>query len=156
MKSAWLLLIIGAAAGCSREGAEPPSPFGPEPGPGRYPHSTVQQTAGPADGPAIELILSETPIQVGELGGPHIRIGLNGLPANWSNRSAQIDPADWRTGWAAYYSNRKSERLKEVEVQFGPITEGQPVEGRYAVTLPNGTTVRGSFRATWLPPQPGG
>lgn len=143
------------AAGCGRAPAPEPEPAAPAAlrvGSGRFPHSAIRHTIGPADGPATELLLSSAPIEA-EPTGRYVSIGLDGAPASWSNRSVRVKEGELSPGWVGERSGDGAEgrRVPAAEVRFLRVARDDLVEGEYAVTLADGETARGWFRAKWLP-----
>lgn len=152
--------VAALAAGCGRTPAPEPepapttptAPAAPRVGSGRFPHSAIRPTVGPADGAATELILSAAPIESAPTGG-YVSIGLDGAPARWSNRSVRVKAGELSPGWVGEWSGdgTGSRAIPAAEVRFLRVAPDDLVEGEYAVTLADGQTARGWFRAKWLP-----
>lgn len=160
----WCICGLLLVTGCSRlpEPAVAPPDAAPRPavelpgspvtvaGAGRFTHSAIRPTVGPADSPATELILAEAPVTDAPT-GPHLSIGLHGHPSGWSGRPVRLDGNDLTRGWAIFSTERDRKALVVAGVRFGTVVSGEPVEGEYDVSLPDGIPVRGRFRAEWLP-----
>ena len=147
----WCVCAAVLAGGCSRGPQAAADPEAPD-GPGRFAHSAIRSTVGPADGATTLLILAEGPV-ADPPASPHVNLGLHGFPHHWSGKSARIDTGDLATGWATYYLAEGSvgERLAAAAVRFGTVADGRPVEGEYDLTFADGSRARGRFRANWLP-----
>jgi hypothetical protein len=147
----WVMLAVG----CMK--SSDPGNGGPS-GPGRFLHSAIRQTIAPWDGPAVELILSEKPLNEKRRVAPYLTIRLHRSPDSFSNRRVHLQGERLREGGAQWVEEGgKGTTLPRVEVTFQEVRKGDPVQGTYEVEMPDGTRERGRFQAVWWAPEgPGG
>jgi hypothetical protein len=135
------LLVL--TAGCSSR--EEPT------GPGRFSVSTIRRTIAPNDGHATQLCLCENPLQAGEPTTPYVSVYICKAPSDLSGQRVRLKANQSRFDQAQWVPAPNSGgTLPWVEVEFGTVREGAPVEGTYELELPDGTKERGRFQATWL------
>jgi hypothetical protein len=127
---------------------------GDPPGTGRFTHSAIRKTIAPWDGPATELVLSETPLDEARPTEPHVSIRIYGVASDSSRDRIRLEGKEPRKGEARWVERGgKSTPLAWAEIHFAVIREGEPVTGTYDVAFADGRRERGHFRAKWLAPE---
>jgi hypothetical protein len=116
---------------------------------GGYRYSYAVPDCAPWDGAATTIYLTATPVDSTDVVYPHLRVsiyqGVAALPGNsfeWS-RDAQVG------GAVQCVSLTSCEAATSAHVTFGGKGPDGSLRGTADLVFPSGTTLRGSFRATW-------
>lgn len=117
-------------------------------------HSTASRACGPTDGPAVAVYLTPTPTTTIHPPPPYVRI-LVWQPV--SEISGRWDvSADSPDGFAAYVdSPARFQPASSGTIRFGTVAADTTLVGTVDLVFTSTRRVRGSFRAVWIPSQPG-
>lgn len=125
-----------------------------------YGEGVAHVTCGPADGPAIRMVLSDSspPFEPHAVpAGPFLELTVNSAADRASGRTFPIEPEGrGREGTAFARSCQSSAECEVgsagwVRVIAMRRTDGQSlVEGSYRLTFPGRSTIGGRFEVRWL------
>jgi len=136
-----LAILALSAPACDSTPAEPPSEF---------PFASASLECGPADGPAVTISLTKDTMPELPPGSPHVRIylwrGLNNLVGkSWDVGGASED------GAAEYWDGTGDRTPLRGAVRVTGVGADSTVEGDVSLASDGTFTVRGGFRARWIP-----
>src|SRR5262249_22424019 len=103
-KTRYLLTLLALVAGCS---TAPPVVEGP----GRFPHSAIQETAAPWDGAATQVLLAESPLKRPSKGGAYVVLQVYKPITELAGQRFVLDGTDKRLGgamWAGADGSRQT------------------------------------------------
>lgn len=136
-----LSFLVVLAMACSNGIAAPPA---------GYTHAAATFACGPADGPAVAIYLSPTPITSPVPSGPYVRIYINkaveevggqAWPIAGSGATAaaffQTSPANYELATAGF-------------VITSSVSADKTIEGIVNLNFPNAGHISGSFHAEWI------
>jgi hypothetical protein len=135
------LAIALLVSACDAGPAEPPSEF---------PFASATPECGPADGPAVTIYLLTDTMPTRPPSGAHVRVyvwhGLHDLRGqSWTvGGDSQDGFADYQDGTGAATPLRGT-------VTVTRVLADSIVEGEVALTSEGVFSVRGGFRANWIP-----
>jgi hypothetical protein len=140
---------VALVAGCGQPSTTRPN--GEEAlGPGRFPHSVIQETIAPWDGPATQIFLSEKPLDEDNPAEPRVSIRVYKGPSGLSNQRLRLAGKESREGLAVWIDREgRSTPLSAAAIEVEEVVDRAPVTGKYEVTFPDGKQERGRFKATW-------
>jgi hypothetical protein len=134
-------VFLALAAACSDGTGAPPAGFR---------HAIATFACGPADGPAVAIILSPTPGGALEPNAPSVRIFII-HPVN------EIGGKAWPIGGNASEANASFhsvgntfENATTGYVITTSVSADKTVDGTVNLTFPNAGHVEGGFHATWV------
>ena len=120
---------------------------GPPPG---LPHAAARPGCGPADGPAIQIVLASEPVGTSEPTTPYVSIHIWESLAQLSDRVFFV-AGDNSAGGASYRASpTEFELATGGRVRITSVSADNTIEGLANLTFQGGRRVRGSFRAAWI------
>jgi hypothetical protein len=110
-----------------------------------FSHSSIRSSCAPWDGPAIEIVLTQTPAECKQPSGPYIEIGIwRGLPIQ-AGQTVKLGPTS-DTGFATRCTKAGDcNRAESGTIVFERYHDGARVAGRYELHFQGGETVKGTF-----------
>lgn len=141
-----LSFVVVAAIACTTGGiADVPTGL---------PHAAARPSCGPADGPAVEILLASEPLGPSAPTSPYVRIYI------WQSRD-QLTQRLWRMsgddpGGSASYHTSASDFSTATDgvVRVSAVDADETVRGWVDLRFENGRQIRGGFRAVWIPAAP--
>jgi hypothetical protein len=115
-----------------------------------FPYATVAQTCAPWDGPALAVVLSNTP-GCAPLKAPYIQISLwRDLPPK-AGQTFSFDIRSSNGQASRCIKPNECEAATSGSVVFDIVDEGKRAKGRYELHFKDGGIEGGSFEAEWCP-----
>ena len=112
-------------------------------------HAVAAAACGPADGPAVAIYLSSTPVESLEPSAPHVRIAVWQPLERLRGRSWSLAPDRGEGGAWLHRTAQDFEIATSGTVTVNAVTPDSTVEGSVDVTFPGARRYRSSFRAVW-------
>lgn len=138
-----LALIAGTSLACGGDGALAP-PVG-------LSHSVATATCGPADGPAVAVVLASSAIASASPTLPHLRFNVwqpvTDLVGSWSLGPSSAQGSAARIGAAGSVVDV----VTRGSITVLSVQADGTVVGNVDVVLGSGDRIRGGFRARWMP-----
>ena len=119
--------------------------------PAGLPHAAARPACGPADGPAVQILLASAPVGTAGPATPYVSIYIWEGVDQLSERVLVVtrDNADG----SVWYQLSPSESVLASSgiVRITSVSADNTIEGSADLTFPRGRRVRGGFRASWIP-----
>jgi hypothetical protein len=114
-----------------------------------FSHSSIRGSCAPWDGPAIEIVLTQTPAACKQPSGPYLEIGVwRGLPIH-AGQTVIFSPTS-DTGFATRCTKvGDCNRAESGTIVFERYQDGSGAAGRYELHFKSGDTLKGTFDAKW-------
>jgi hypothetical protein len=138
---AWVILVVPLA--CNPPSGVPAPPVG-------LPHSAAAPGCGPADGPAIAIYLSATPLESLEPAAPYVRVDVWQSLEHLTERPWRV-AGDNRDAAALHYSTATDYIVATGGVvTVNTVRADKTIEGSVDLSFGSARRVRGGFRAVWI------
>jgi hypothetical protein len=112
-------------------------------------HAVAMPACGPADGPAVDIYLTPTPLETAEPTPPFVRIYIWQPLARLTER-AWLVGGDEPSGAASHHSSPNDLTVATSGiVRVNRVAADNTIEGSADLRFPDGRRVRGGFRAAW-------
>lgn len=141
LATAWMIAVVPLA--CTPSGIPGP--------PSGLTHAAARPSCGPADGPAIEIYLTPTPLESSEPPTPYVRVYI------WQSLE-QLADRPWVVGGdspsaAAWHHSTARDYVVATSgvVRVNAVRADKAIEGSADLRFGSDRRVRGGFRAVWLP-----
>ena len=147
------VLLLALAAGCSPESLASVN--------GDLANAVAYRACGPADGPAVLVMLTTAPGSFPEPAGPHLRVAVYQPPERLTERAWNlVGDDDEGTAWfhetPAEFEAPTSGSVRITRVDGDENGDGsvnvELVEGTVDVVFPKAGRIRRGFRAAWVEP----
>jgi hypothetical protein len=114
-------------------------------------HAAIRPSCGPADGPAVQILLASAPVGTGETSTPYVAIYI-WRSVDELREAVLVIGGDQPTAGAWYYASPGQPVVaKGGIVRVASVSADKTVEGSVDLTFEDGRRVRGGFRAGWIP-----
>ena len=112
-------------------------------------HAAVMRTCGPADGPAVAILLASSPVEFTDPTPPYVRIYIAEQLETLAGRSWTVGGSEAEAG--AWYQRTSTDRESALDGQVSVITVGadNSIEGSVDITFSNGR-IQDAFRARFV------
>ena len=116
---------------------------------GRFTHAAATFACGPADGPAVAIYLTQTPVTSFEPSGEYVRVYTTGTLQEIAIRSPMSVTSD-AAAWF-HFSNGEYEIAKGGVLTVRSISADKTIIGSVDLFFPKAGRVHGDFGAPWVP-----
>jgi hypothetical protein len=115
-----------------------------------YPHSAATNTCGPADGPAVAIMLAKQPITSLQVGGPHIRLFIWRSLGEIEGHTWSIQDDGMQASASFNSGSTYLESATSGSIHIESVSDDNTVAGNMDVTFADHGRVRGGFTAHWI------
>jgi len=135
-----LSVLAVLAIACSDGIAAPPT---------GYTHAAAAFTCGPADGPAVMILLSPNPVESPQITPPVVRIFIGQAVGEISGKVWSVDGTSFAT--ASFQSEGNTlESPTSGYVITSSVSADTTVDGTVNLNFPTGGHIVGGFHAPWI------
>ena len=114
-----------------------------------FTHAAATFACGTADGPAVAIYLSPSPVTSLEPSGPYVRIYIDRAAEEVGGKTWPIDDSSPIGAWF-HASANNSETATSGYVITSSVSADKTIEGTVDLTFPDAGHVHGDFQAEWI------